>query len=138
MSNMRKKSSNSAEVKLFKLDYENVMCKLRSYAERIVKKGAVAVILIGSLARGDWTAYSDADIIVITNNLPKNPLNRIKQFIDPTLPIDVEPRAYMVEEILHMAKKRSRIIQEIIENGKLLAGDHEIIRKIKMCFNEDF
>ena len=61
---MLKRSLNSAKIKFFKLDYELVMKKLKEYAERVRGKGVKAVILIGSLARGDYTAFSDADIVI--------------------------------------------------------------------------
>jgi len=58
-------------LKVFKLNYERVMEKLKEYTERAVSRGAVAVILIGSLARGDYTAFSDADVIVVRRVVPQ-------------------------------------------------------------------
>jgi predicted nucleotidyltransferase len=64
-----------------------------------LEKRAVAVILIGSLNRGDYTAFSDADIvIVVRNDYPEKFLDRVTDFTDPTLPIDVEPRVYTENE----------------------------------------
>lgn len=59
---MHIKSSSSVDVKVFKLNYEYIIKKLRDYAEKALEKDAIAVILIGSLAKGDYTAFSDADI----------------------------------------------------------------------------
>jgi predicted nucleotidyltransferase len=64
-----------------------------------LEKGAVAVILIGSLNRGDYTAFSNADIvIVVRNDYPEKFLDRVTDFIDPTLPVNVEPRVYTENE----------------------------------------
>ncbi len=49
---MLKKSLSSAEVKLHRLDYGEVIKALIKYAKEQVRKGALAVVLIGSLARG--------------------------------------------------------------------------------------
>jgi hypothetical protein len=47
------------------------------------------------------------------------------------LPIEIEPRVYTTNELLKMAKEKRKIIKEIIEYGKLLAGDKKIIKAIK-------
>ncbi|MEM2473068.1 MAG: nucleotidyltransferase domain-containing protein [Candidatus Bathyarchaeia archaeon] len=136
---MQKRLWNTAEVKFFKLNYEEVMKKLKEYSEKALAKGVKAVILIGSLAKGDYTAFSDADILIIFDEAPKNPIDRIKEFIDPSLPIEVEPRVYTTSEVLKMAKEKRRIIKEAIRYGKLLAGDKEIINTIKNALkNKEF
>ncbi|MBS7655639.1 nucleotidyltransferase domain-containing protein [Candidatus Bathyarchaeota archaeon] len=136
---MQKRLWNTAEVKFFKLNYEKVMKKLKEYSEKALAKGVKAVILIGSLAKGDYTAFSDADILIIFDETPKNPIDRIKEFIDPSLPIEVEPRVYTTSEVLKMAKEKRRIIKEAIRYGKLLAGDREIINTIKNALkNKEF
>jgi predicted nucleotidyltransferase len=112
------------------------MERLREYAEKAVAKGVKAVILIGSLARGDYTAYSDADVLIIFDDAPKNPMDRIKEFIDPTLPVEVQPRVYTTSELLTMAGEKRRIIREAVEYGKLLAGDEEIISTIGKILQE--
>ncbi|MEM2227268.1 MAG: nucleotidyltransferase domain-containing protein [Candidatus Bathyarchaeia archaeon] len=115
------------------------MKKLKEYSEKALAKGVKAVILIGSLAKGDYTAFSDADILIIFDEAPKNPIDRIKEFIDPSLPIEVEPRVYTTSEVLKMAKEKRRIIKEAIRYGKLLAGDKEIINTIKNALkNKEF
>jgi len=129
---MQRKSSNSAEVRFFKLDYERVLEELKKYAERALEKGAKAVILIGSLARGDYTAFSDADIIIISDNIPENPVERIEDFIDPTLSIDIEPRVYTIKEFIKMAEEGRRIIDKVLKYGILLAGDRKILDEIKI------
>jgi predicted nucleotidyltransferase len=62
---MHVKSLSSVEVKVFKLNYDYVIKKLREYVEKALEKRAVAVILVDSIARGDYTAFSDADIVTI-------------------------------------------------------------------------
>ncbi|MEM1523168.1 MAG: hypothetical protein QXY49_07350 [Thermofilaceae archaeon] len=58
----------------------------------------------------------------------------LPDFIDPSLPVDVEPRVYTTEEFLKMAEEGRRIIGEILAYGKLLAGDPEIIEAARKCF----
>ena len=128
---MRKKSSDSVEVRFFKLDYEKVLEELREYARRAVDRGAKTVVLIGSLARGDYTAFSDADVVIVSDNVPERFLDRITDFIDPTLSVDVEPRVYTSKELLKMAEEGRKLVREILEYGKLLAGDESIIEAVR-------
>jgi len=62
---MPNKSWSGAEVRF--LDYEQILGDLRQ-AVREAKAAhpeIVKVLLIGSLVQGDWTADSDADLIVV-------------------------------------------------------------------------
>ncbi len=122
---------SSAGVRFFKLHYKEVIKKLEEYAEKALSRGAKAVILIGSLARGDYTAFSDADILIIVEKAAERQIDRIVDFLDPTLPIDVEPRVYTEEEFLNMAREKRRIVVETLSYGKLLAGSGEILEKAR-------
>jgi len=107
--------------KLFTLDVDKVLAELKNYALRAVERGALAVVLIGSLARGDYTAFSDADVVVVVAEDKRRPVDRVVDFLDPTLPVDVAPRVYTVEELRAMAARGSRIVEEI-RRGVVLAG----------------
>jgi uncharacterized protein len=58
-----------SEVVFHRLDLEAVLAALERYArdELGVRPEVREVILIGSLARGDWTARSDADVVVLVD-----------------------------------------------------------------------
>lgn len=131
---MQKRSWSSAKIKLFKLDYNSVIEELKEYARKALKKEAYAVILIGSLARGDYTAFSDADLVIIVGQTYRKPVERIKDYIDPSLSIDIEPRVYTIDELLRMAKEKRRIVREILEHGILLAGNDDILKMIKEMY----
>ena len=133
---MQKRSWSSAEIKLFKLDYSRVIKELKEYARKALEKGAYAVILIGSLARGDYTAFSDADLVIIVSQSSRKPIERIKDYIDPSLSIDVEPRVYTIDELLRMAREKRRIVREILEHGIPLAGDEDILKMIKEYYEK--
>ena len=116
---------------MFKLDYELVLSKLKEYAQRALKKGAKEVILIGSLARGNYTAFSDADVVIISDNVPQRVLDRLTIFMDSTLPIALEPRVYTTQEFLKMAEEKRKLACEVAEHGILLAGSGEVIKKAR-------
>lgn len=59
-----------SEVVFHRLDLEAVMAALERYAneEVGVRPEVQEVILIGSLARGDWSVRSDADVVVLVDS----------------------------------------------------------------------
>ncbi len=127
---MPRRSSSSAEVRFFRLDLGKVMEELRRYARRCVERGARAVILIGSLARGDYTAFSDADLVIVVDDASPRYIDRVAEFLDPSLSIDIEPRVYTVKELIEMARRGARVVREVVEIGKVLAGDRSILEKL--------
>ncbi|MBS7634264.1 nucleotidyltransferase domain-containing protein [Candidatus Bathyarchaeota archaeon] len=107
------------------------MRELRDYAEGAVEKGALAVILVGSLARGDYTAFSDADITIIIEKTDERPMDRTVRYMEPKMSIDIDLRVYAIKEIRIMIEKRARTIEEIAKHGILLGGDERIIEEIR-------
>jgi len=89
------------------------------------------VILIGSLARGDYTAFSDADVVIVHDSPPPRMLDRVAEFIDPSASIDIEPRVYALSELIEMAREGRKLVEEIVAYGKVLAGDETVIEVIK-------
>ena len=128
---MQRKYSNSA-AKTFEINYPFIFQKLIEYANNSIKKGSLLTILIGSLARGDYTPFSDADVIIITDIIRSE-----VEFMDPYMPIDIEPRVFTINEIYEMAKGRRKIIEEIIKNSKILAGNYEIFNNLIKLYKID-
>lgn len=122
---------SSPEIRLFKLNRQRVMRELEEYTEKAVKKGAIAVILVGSLARGDYTAFSDADIIIVVEESREKPVERLTKYMEAKVSIDIEPRVYTIKELREMIKNNAGIVREIAEYGILLGGDENIINEIK-------
>ncbi len=58
-----------SEVVFHRLDRDLIVRRLRDYAtqELAARPEVREVVLIGSLARGDWSARSDADIVVLVD-----------------------------------------------------------------------
>ena len=128
---MQRKYSNSA-AKTFEIDYPFIFKKLTEYGNNSIKKGSLLTIVIGSLARGDYTPFSDADVIIITDSA----ISEV-EFMDPYMPIDIEPRVFTINKIYKIAKDRRKIIGEIIKHGKILAGNYGIFNNIVKFYKMD-
>lgn len=134
---MRRKLLNSAEIRLFKMDYEKIVRELEKYAEGSLEEKAEAVILIGSLVKGNYTAISNADVIIVTEKASRNPVERLLKYMDPTLPTDLQVRVYTYDELKRMAFEGRRIIRGIIDYGGVLAGFSYIIEELKSIVRVD-
>ncbi len=125
---MRDKLSSSVGVRVFKLDYEFVLREVKRYAEEIVEKGlAELVILFGSLAKGTYSPFSDIDLLIVVKDAPRNPLERITRYINPKLPLDVEPRVFTLNEFFNLIDNKRLFGKEVLFRGILLAGSQELL-----------
>ena len=129
---MRGRSSNSAEVKVFKLDYRSLMERVRRYAEDLVNSGrAELVVLFGSFAEKRYLPSSGIDLLIVVREAPENPLERISAYIDPKVPLDLEPRVFTVEEFFRLTRERRRFALEVLTKSILLAGRKEVLEEAR-------
>ncbi|HDD56728.1 MAG TPA: nucleotidyltransferase domain-containing protein [Nitrososphaeria archaeon] len=134
---MRKRSLNSARVRFLNIDYDWIINYLKNYAKDALRKGAKLIILYGSLARGDYTATSDADILIISDKFKDiRIIDRMLDFLDPSSPIDIEPRVLTTEEFKTLIKKRDRFASEVLRDGIVLIGDMKLYREFKSLAKE--
>ncbi len=113
---MPKPSSPSAVVRF--LDYDAVLRALRraAAAARKAHPEIVRVLLFGSLARGDWTADSDADLIVVVRNAPRELLARARyQIHTPAIPTDT--LVYSEEEFERFKADPSSFLSQNLEHA---------------------
>ena len=77
----------------------------------------ISIILFGSLAKGNYTGGSDADIIIIVKHSKKDLVERIfefrKYFLNCSIPVDV--LVYTEEEIKKM--QHEGFIESVIKEG---------------------
>lgn len=113
-----------AEARYLKISFDEVFEKLREYAKSKAQAHKVrAIVLTGSLAKGTYTGTSDADILVIADEVPDRPLERCELFSDPTLPVDVEPWIYTTKEFVKKLGQGERFAVESLELGIPLYGE---------------
>ncbi|MGC8943613.1 MAG: nucleotidyltransferase domain-containing protein, partial [Caldisericia bacterium] len=82
------------------------------------KENLVDIILFGSLAKGDYTGFSDVDIVIILKNSELNFIKRIQKYLKYFyLDIPVDLFVYTLPEFKKMRKENNYFIKEIIDNG---------------------
>jgi len=115
---------SSAEVRYLKINFDEILRRLGEYAKsKAETHRARAIVLTGSLAKGSYTGTSDADILVISDDLPSRVLERYALFSEPMMPIDVEPRVYTTEEFISKVRQGDRFALDSLEFGIPLHGE---------------
>ena len=126
-------SSDSVEIVF--LDKQAAIAELKECAERLMSEDqrVAAVGLFGSLARGDATAFSDADILIVLRSHPDSPwFRRIPEYQEAFIgtSLSVEPFPYVLDEIHNMLNQVGLMrtaVRELIP----LAGDVQLFDRLK-------
>jgi predicted nucleotidyltransferase len=117
-------------------DYEHLET-LVSFVERAQEKlHPAALILFGSLTKGNYYLDSDADICVILAQPEVSWGEGYKQ----VAPFDpegvVQPLVYGTEQFLKMVRDANGLALEVCHDGWVLAGDEGYIQRLEEAFAE--
>ncbi|HZD23622.1 MAG TPA: nucleotidyltransferase domain-containing protein [Acidimicrobiia bacterium] len=80
-----------------------------------------AVVVFGSVARGDFNSSSDVDVLVIADHLPGRILNRNDALGVP--PPRVSFVAWTIEEWSREKQRRNPIVLDVEAHGVILSGE---------------
>ncbi len=94
----------------------------RQLAERLDPAlGIRAVVVFGSVARGDFNLWSDVDVLVVADRLPERWLDRLGELVD-SAPARVSAVAWTPAELGDMLRRRNPIAVEARTAGVTVAG----------------
>jgi predicted nucleotidyltransferase len=119
---MRKKSYGTVKIK--SLDRAKAIKKLKRIARDIMREdpNVMEVSLFGSLAKGNYTGGSDADILIVLGEDSRRFMDRIPPylapFLDTDLPVDVFP--YTSIELEELGKGKNPFIKRIQDEKIIL------------------
>jgi len=106
-----------------RLKREQYIREAQEYAGEVRDRlGEVCAFLIGSVARGDFNLGSDIDIIVISDALPPNPLERSRFLYELARPL-IEPKGYTAQEFRQLLSRKHPTALAILDEGILLRDD---------------
>ncbi|MBI2951446.1 nucleotidyltransferase domain-containing protein [bacterium] len=120
---MRMRSSDTVRARF--LDGDRAVGELRQVAQELVAgcPRVQEVRLFGSLARGNYAAGSDADVLIVLREDERPLLDRIpeflKWFLKVSLPVEVFP--YTCEEVERMRRRGVSVIKSADREGIRLA-----------------
>jgi hypothetical protein len=104
--------------------------ELEQFVECVYGLQPLAVILFGSLATGEFTQHSDADVAVIF----ASPVDWMSIYRCSSGRI--QPLAYTAEQFVQMINQANGLALEICHNGWILAGQPAYLRQLKETFAE--
>lgn len=99
--------------------------EIEIYRELVVQKlKPRSVILFGSIATGEYGAGSDVDILIISDELPRDFLERLRVLseLNPTM-APIEAFGYTPAEFLRMLERRHPTALYAVADGKPLHDD---------------
>jgi len=103
---------------------------LRDLIEKYRRVGAKLVVLFGSRARGDYTNISDYDVLVVADNLPRDPSESYSILYDEKFP-SVNPIGINTVSFLKKLREENTFILEVLEDGKVLYADEKFLEEVK-------
>jgi predicted nucleotidyltransferase len=99
----------------------------RRFAEALEPSLAVkAVVIFGSVARGDFNLWSDVDVLVVAAAVPDRFVARLDALGRP--PERVEPIVWTPAEWATQLGRRNPIATEAVERGVWLIGSPVVLR----------
>ncbi|MBI2169004.1 MAG: nucleotidyltransferase domain-containing protein [Actinobacteria bacterium] len=100
---------------------EELLDRARAFTNQLGPElGVRAVVVYGSVARGDFNIWSDVDVVVVADHLPVRSIDRWGVLGDR--PGGVEPLAWTPAEWLGQVDRGNPIATEAIESGVWLRG----------------
>ncbi len=83
--------------------------------------GVVAVVVFGSVARGDFNKWSDIDVLLVAEHLPSSSRDRI-ELLFADRPGGLEPVGWTPSELVERRRRRDPIAREANEVGVVVRG----------------
>jgi hypothetical protein len=101
----------------------------RVYAERLRGRlGKLTAIVYGSVSRGDFNLGSDVDVLIISEGLPRHPLERMEVLYSCHEP-PLEPKGYTHTEFQTLLAKRNSVLVEVLKDGIVVVDDLGLAHK---------
>lgn len=97
-----------------RLDRDRVVRDLRAHASAVAgdRDDVIAVILIGSLARGDWTAASDADLVVVVDEDARPHRERSAELTPTSVGVSVDVVVHTADELARLSARMAETLRE--------------------------
>ena len=108
---------------------EELIEALRRYARGLVagKPDIKLVVLYGSFSRGDWREGSDADLLIVAEDLPASYAGRWDLFRTSVMGVPVEPHALTVKEFWELLEHGRMAVADALTEGVVLYADEAFL-----------
>ena len=112
------------------MEKQGLLNVAKEFVSNLPKSNITAVILFGSVSRGDFNEKSDIDLLIVFND--EQVKNEVDGFVDEMLEIydvHIVPVFLTEKEIQKRKKTFDNFITTVIHEGKLLFGEAKWLEK---------
>jgi len=110
--------------------------KLRVVAEKLGTYRVRLVVLFGSRARGDYTDESDIDLLIVADDLPKDPREAYDAVRKLICDARIHPVCFRTDSFIKRLEDESTFIMEVIEDGKMIYADEAFLEEAMTKYRE--
>ena len=108
-------------VRVWKIDRKAILRRLTQWAQTLGQDETVlAVVLFGSLARGDQTAASDADVLIVLEDSSLKFEDRIAALMPLGIGVGVDVFPYTLKEAIQALKEGWGVVRIALQEGLFL------------------
>jgi len=108
-------------IRVFRLNREQAHSRLEEWARALgADDNVLYVILFGSFARGDATAASDADVLIVVRDSPLRFQDRIPQYQPTGIGVSVDVFPYTLEEARRSLDEGWGVVAPALNEGETL------------------
>lgn len=120
--------SNQLEAKVKNTPWGNDLSRYLNELSAIIKPKCI--VLFGSTARGDWDAYSDIDILIVSDDLPDDFFKSLTILYKPRRG-RVQPFGYNTAKVEKMIVNGNSFVINALRNAIPIMGE-EYYNKLRM------
>lgn len=123
-------------VRFFRLDRQKVEQSLRAYARQLAEDPRVrAVVLFGSFARGQATAMSDADVLILLSEWPRPFHERLPDFLRPGIGISLDVFPYTLSEASEALRVGDGVVAVAVREGLWLLDKDRLNEQLSFALD---
>lgn len=118
-------------MRVWRLDRRDALARLREWAQRLSEdEHVLAVVLFGSLARGDATPASDADLLIVLAGSGEPFHQRIPRYLPAGLGIGADVFPYTVSEARRSLAEGWGVVRAALAEGVILFERGNVLKAL--------
>ncbi len=129
---MQVRSSNTVKIRLRRLNLSKVVEELKVSCKKI-GGNLISAIIFGSLAKGNYSGSSDADVLLVLKDAPIDEGEKYRKYNVVKASIPVQLFIYAFDEIIERIGRGDTFIIEAIVTGKPIMGNETYKKLLSLC-----
>jgi len=98
-----------------------------------IGRNLISVIIFGSLAKGNYSGSSDADVLLVLKDAPIDEGEKYRKYNVVKASIPVQLFIYTIDEIIERIERGDTFIIEAVVTGKPIMGNETYEKLLSLC-----